>query len=948
MPFSIFSSFFGGLSGRVSLRLLFIIWIGLTIRAEATAADVRASLSARESYVGDPIMLKLEIEDSNASERPKVPEIDGLEIRALGGPQRLQQTFMINGQVIRRVSTQWNYSVTPTRAGKFEIPEIPVRIDGEEYSTSVLELVASISETGDLLFVEVEGKKAKVYVGEPLAMTLKIWIRPYRDKQVDLTLEESDMWSTISSRTSWGSFQTRVEELANDRKRPRGREVLREDADGTERSYYLYEIETTIYPRRPGQIEASDVNLVFDYPVQMARSRDMMSDLLSPPAFDGDPFGSIFGPRMRITKTRPIEATADVDSTQVLPIPQQGRPDSYQGAVGKYRITAQTATNQTRVGDPITLQLAIRGDGPLELVQAPSLGVLDENFRVDQQPLAGFVQDGAKYFTTTVRPRDVSVTEIPPIEMSFFDPESETFRIVKTEPIPIEVRESETLTLDSIVSGTNTRRDELDHQTMAGTGNRLSLSGLLFRNDGGLQVLEDRSRQGWLLAVFLVAGIPAFCFGLIWLVVNRSSLTSPGRLFRSGRQWAIGELRAATSGEEIAKILADYLASLQRGFDNPSRPQAASVVDTWSPAGVSKWLRGLGFLRSQGQSKLAAELETLAHDCRLMASDVAVERESLIERAIDWVHRVEISRRGCWRSSVIGQANAGTKVDRETAVKTIAKTAAIRSIVCFIACWFAPEVLAKQSDELPVRTVNLDASQRFALLTEANRIYAAAWRDSAGGEEKEEPHGNEQAFLLAAEKYQQLVDSGIGNSALLRNLGNAWYQAGEVGRAIASYRQAQIQSPLSLRVQVNLLLAQTAAGVPWSQYRLPLVAVGLIAFGSVFGWTCLSLRCFCSEHFRRRLILKRLGFSLLVVCLLGGVLLVRERMADVPRQAIGIVDELSIRSGDGESFETTASLASVEGHAFEVIHVRGDWLALVLADGTSGWVHRDEIELIQR
>ncbi|MEZ6081428.1 MAG: hypothetical protein R3C56_38890 [Pirellulaceae bacterium] len=33
------------------------------------------------------------------------------------------------------------------------------------------------SVTGDLLFVEIEGNKDKVFVGQPLDLTLKIWIK---------------------------------------------------------------------------------------------------------------------------------------------------------------------------------------------------------------------------------------------------------------------------------------------------------------------------------------------------------------------------------------------------------------------------------------------------------------------------------------------------------------------------------------------------------------------------------------------------------------------------------------------------------------------------------------------------------------------------------------------------------------------------------------------------
>ncbi len=43
------------------------------------------------------------------------------------------------------------------------------------------------------------------------------------------------------------------------------------------------------------------------------------------------------------------------------------------------------------------------------------------------------------------------------------------------------------------------------------------------------------------------------------------------------------------------------------------------------------------------------------------------------------------------------------------------------------------------------------------------------------------------------------------------NRGNAWFKAGQVGRAIASYRQAQLLAPRDAALRANLQLARTRA-----------------------------------------------------------------------------------------------------------------------------------------
>jgi len=126
-------------------------------------------------------------------------------------------------------------------------------------------------------------------------------------------------------------------------------------------------------------------------------------------------------------------------SPTVLPIPSDGKPRDYRGAVGRYRIITQADTKAVDAGDPVTLRIGVLGDGRMDLVQAPPLSEVSElttGFKVED-PLAGFVQDYTKIFVTTIRPRSPDVTEIPPIPFSFFDPEKKAYETVYSDPIPL-------------------------------------------------------------------------------------------------------------------------------------------------------------------------------------------------------------------------------------------------------------------------------------------------------------------------------------------------------------------------------------------------------------------------------------------------------------------------------------------------------------------------------
>ncbi len=366
-----------------------------------------AGLSARETYVGLPITLQIQVRNASDRNPPTIPSVDGVEIKSLGAPSRSTQITTINGQTTTSTSMTYAYALTPQRAGSFRIPPITVQADGRQQHTRALEFVASKSETGDLIFVEIAGKQKSIYVGEALDVTLKIWLRPYRDSQRGITLSEGDMWQMVSDRTTWGPFAERIGQLADANQRPAGKEVLRKDRSGVEHSYYLYEINATIYPKRPGKIDANDVKIVVDYPTALGKSRDpfggFFNDVPIPGGpsslFGNDEFFSNFGSRLAVRAVRPLVAEAAVESIDVLPIPVAGRPADYRGAVGKYRIATEASPTSVKAGDPIDLMIGVAGTGPMELVQAPPLADLPEltaGFKVPNEPLAGFVKGGAK------------------------------------------------------------------------------------------------------------------------------------------------------------------------------------------------------------------------------------------------------------------------------------------------------------------------------------------------------------------------------------------------------------------------------------------------------------------------------------------------------------------------------------------------------------------------
>ena len=95
---------------------------------------------------------------------------------------------------------------------------------------------------------------------------------------------------------------------------------------------------------------------------------------------------------------------------------------------------------------------------------------------------------------------------------------------------------------------------------------------------------------------------------------------------------------------------------------------------------------------------------------------------------------------------------------------------------------------------------------------------------------RKDPTGARRSFEEAADRFQMLVDDGVVNGLLLYNLGNAQYQSGDLGPAIASFRRAQRLRPGDDRIRANL---ESARSLRETQIE---PAGGRRLVDALFGW----------------------------------------------------------------------------------------------------------------
>ncbi len=132
----------------------------------------------------------------------------------------------------------------------------------------------------------------------------------------------------------------------------------------------------------------------------------------------------------------------------VKPLPTQGQPADFSGAVGDFQLIVQTDRTRVEVNNPVELTAILRGAGPLDIVPAPAPANGWEGFRVDALSprldtsvldLANMMVFSTKTFPIRLLPRRPGRQIIPPVRFSWFDPKQQAYRTVTSHPTPLEV-----------------------------------------------------------------------------------------------------------------------------------------------------------------------------------------------------------------------------------------------------------------------------------------------------------------------------------------------------------------------------------------------------------------------------------------------------------------------------------------------------------------------------
>lgn len=407
--------------------ILFFILISTVIGAWAD--EITFTANAPEVVVsGDQFRLSYTINSQKVRDF-RAPSIKDFEV--LMGPSRSTQYQNYNGVVTNSIT--FTYILMAGKEGTYKIPGATIVADGNNYTSNSVSIKvlppdqSSGASSGNTrnssrnqansnkitdkeLFMTATASKTNVYEQEAILLTYKVYT------QVNLTGLKGDI-------PDLKGFHTQEVELPNQKT------FTLEHYNGRNYNTTVWR-QFVLFPQQTGKIEIPSVT--FEGTVsQMVAS--------------ADPFDAFFNGGNYVNISKNIVTPKLTINVKELPT---GKPANFSGGVGEFTLSSSISTQELKTNDAVTIKLVISGTGNMKLLNTPEVGFpkdfeiydpkVDNKFNLTRNGLAG-----SKVIEYLAIPRHAGNYTIPPIEFSYFDLKSQSYKTLKTDAYTLNVAKGE-------------------------------------------------------------------------------------------------------------------------------------------------------------------------------------------------------------------------------------------------------------------------------------------------------------------------------------------------------------------------------------------------------------------------------------------------------------------------------------------------------------------------
>ena len=407
--------------------------------------------------------------------------------KVVGGPSQSINNSWVNG--VRSFSKSYTYFLAPKKRGVFTIGQSSIEIDGITYKTSPIKIKVTAAVdipkdpndpnyiASESIHLVAEVSTTNPYLNEPVSVIYKLYVAENTGVR---------NWSELDS-PRYNDFWSQNIEVK--------RQNVKEGKYKGENYRYVVLKKTVLYPQKTGKLSIEPLTL--DVSVEVPSKRR-----------------DVFGRLMMTTTNRTV--TAGKRTIDVKPLPSNGKPNDFSGAVGSFEFNITSNKNTLKATEAFDLKLEISGKGNLKLFKLPkpnlpsALEVYEpehsEKVSTSLSGMRGSISD-----TYTIVPNAQGRYPIPTVSFSYFDLNTETYKTLTSNELVVSVTEGPGLN-----SNENTASEEVQKTNVTTLSKQFSS----FKSNGDLKPITETKFYNTSLFWWLFLG-PLLLIPLVIVITQK-------------------------------------------------------------------------------------------------------------------------------------------------------------------------------------------------------------------------------------------------------------------------------------------------------------------------------------------------------------------------------------------------------------------------------------------
>jgi hypothetical protein len=405
------------------------VYISFLFFLNISFSQVKFETEVSKTKLGVNENLRVDFKMNKDGDNFNPPSFNGF--RVVGGPNQSVSNSWING--VRTFSKTYSYFLTPEKKGNYTIGQASIEIDGDIYKTlpvkvQVTEAVESSLSPGspssvvdDDIELSIEISKSNPYLNEPISVEFKLLFNP----KINVTnLGEID---NPEFKNFW-SQNIKIPRL----------EIKSTSHKGQRYNYVTWK-KALLFPQKAGDLEL--LPLTLDVTIDVPTNRR-----------------DFFGNTIYTQTSKKVASRKRI--IKVKNFPENGKPESFNGAVGNFDISLNSSKSQLKATESFQLEFKVNGNGNLKLFSLPEIIVpsslekyapeFKEKINTSLSGMNGEISN-----VYTIVPQYQGKYPIPPVEFSFFNPKTGQYVTLYSNESIVDVLDGPTRLSESNVQASN-------------------------------------------------------------------------------------------------------------------------------------------------------------------------------------------------------------------------------------------------------------------------------------------------------------------------------------------------------------------------------------------------------------------------------------------------------------------------------------------------------------